>query len=147
MSATVGQFAQDDGLIHTTLRIGRGLSTSSVDEVIRALQRVPGVLTVAADAEHAQAFVAHDAGVLAAALVAAANRADVSPSAAISTRATEAKDARRYVVGAVGLAAMFAILVLDFVLPSSPDKRWAFIMPVVFFWTFILLRATGPRRS
>ena len=155
MSATIGQFSRDDGLIHTTLRIGQSLSTSSVNEIIRALQRVPGVLTVAADAEHAQAFVAHDPGVLATTLVAAANRADVSSSAVVSSSATEAsletgtptKDARRHVVGAVGLAAMCAILLLDFILPTSPDKRWVFIMPVVFFWTFILLRATGPRRS
>ena len=155
MSVAAGRPIRDDGLSRTTLQIGRGVPASSVAEVIRALQRVPGVLTVDADAENTQAFVAHDAGVPTEALIAAARRGGVAakavtvPCAAVlpvEIGAPRQMQRHRY-LAAVGLAAMLAIVLIDVALPNSPEKRWFLNMPVVLLWAFILLRATRSRRS
>jgi hypothetical protein len=112
------------------------------------------VLTVDADEENAQAFVAHDAGVPLAALVAAANRAGGAAQAVSAPCATAApiesgapgKVQRRSYLAAAGLAAMLAIVLIDFALPNSPDKRWLFIIAIVLLWGFTLLRSTRARR-
>ena len=156
VSIAAGPPGRDDGLIRTTLRIGRGLPASSIAEVVRVLQRVPGVLTVDADAENAQAFVAHDAAVPTAALVAAANAAGAAAMAVSVPGASVAlvkpggaaqRLSRRPLLAIVGLAAMLAVILIDIVFPNSPDKRWLFIVPVILIWAFILLRATLVRSS
>ena len=156
MSLAAGRPGRDDGLTRTTLGIGRGLPASSIAAVVQALQRVPGVLTVDADAENAQAFVAHDDAVPTASLVAAANRAGAAPKAVAAPCATVASVKtggaaqsipHRPFLAVVGLAAMLAVILIDIALPNSPDKRWLFIVPVILLWAFILLRATLVRRS
>jgi copper chaperone CopZ len=146
---------RDDGLSRTTLSIGRGLPASSIGQIVQALQRVPGVLTVDADAEKAQAFVAHDAAVPAAALVAAASRAGAAANVVATTSAAVAPDAtgvgpqkmqRHPLLAAVGLAAMLAVILIDIALPNNPEKRWFFVAPVILLWAFILVRASLTRR-
>jgi len=152
MSVSARLPVRGNGLSHTTLRIGRGLPTSSIAEVIHALQRVPGVLTVDADVENAQAFVAHDAAVPLVALVAAANR---SGAAAISVTASSAAAIggapqgmqRRPLLAGVGLAAMLLLVLIDIAFPNDPEKRWLFVVPVILLWGFTLLRAMLVRRS
>jgi cation transport ATPase len=150
---------RDDGLSHTTLRIGSGLSAATVAAVIQALQRVPGVLTADEDAERAQALVAHDSGVPIAALVAAANRAGAAAEAeavaashtlvaSVAGRgAPQRRARRRSVLAAVSLAAILAFIVMEIALPESPDKRWLFVVPLALFWAFIFLQGTRSRRS
>jgi len=148
---------RDDGLSHTTLRLGSGLPASSIAEVVRVLQRVPGVLTVDRDAENAQAFVAHDAAVPIASLVAAANRAGAAAKVVVFPSATAAlaesgvsaphRLPQSPLMAVVGLAAMLAVVFIDIALPNSSDKRWFFIVPVILLWVFMLLRATRARRS
>lgn len=156
VAASASDAVRDDGLTRTALRIGRDLPASSIAQVVHALQRVPGVLTVHADAENAQAFVAHDAAVPSASLVAAASCTGTAASiVVVPTRASEALvetgDARRRVqrrqLTIAGVAAMFALLLIDIVFPESPYKHWFFIMPLAVLWTFLLLRSTPSRRS
>jgi len=47
--AVASQSGRGDLLTRTTLRLGSGPAPLAVEQVIRALQRVPGVLTVVAD--------------------------------------------------------------------------------------------------
>jgi hypothetical protein len=147
---------RDDGLTRTSLRIGRDLSASSIAHVVHALQRVPGVLTVDADAENAQMFVAHDAAVPTASLVTAASCAGAAASVVVAaTRATGAAvvtsvaavpGLRQSQLTIVAMVAMFALVLIDVAFPNSPNKHWFFVMPVVVLWAFILLRATLNRK-
>jgi hypothetical protein len=145
---------RDDGLSRTTLSIGRGLPASSIGKIVQALQRVPGVLTVDADANDAQALVAHDAAVPTASLVAAANRAGAAANVVAATCAAVAPDdagepqrmQRHPLLMALGPAAMLAVILIDIALPNDPEKRWFFIVPVILLWAFVLLRATLTRR-
>ena len=72
--------ARGDLLTRTTLRLAGGSPPSATDKVIQALQRVPGVLTVEADATGANALIAHDAAVPLPSLVAAAGFAGATAS-------------------------------------------------------------------
>jgi hypothetical protein len=156
VSIAAWRSVRDDGLTRTALRIGRDLSASSIAQVVHALQRVPGVLTVHADAENAQALVAHDVAVPAASLVAAASCTGTAASIIASpTRSTEISVKtgvaprglqRRHPLMIVGMAAMLAVLV-DIVIPEGPSKHWFYLMPVALLWMFILLRATLSRKS
>ena len=157
MSAAASRAVRDDGLTRTALRIGRDLPASSIAQVVHALQRVPGVLTVVTDTENAQAFVAHDAAVPTASLVAAASCTGTAASVVVvaSTRANGAsveigdapRRAQRRQLVIAGMAAMFVLALLDIAFPNSPYKHWFFMMPLVLLWTFILLRTTLSRRS
>ncbi len=148
--------ARDNGLSRTTLRVGAGLSGPTLAAVIHALQRVPGVLTVEVDADRAQAFVAHDAAVPITSLVTAVRQAGSTARAvvAVNVAVAPAEPAgapqtmrRQPLLTVVGLAAVLAIIVIDSLLASTPEKRWFFIVPVVALWAFVLLRATLTRRS
>jgi hypothetical protein len=65
--------AREDFLTRTTVRLGNGTAPDAIEQVVRALQRVPGVLTVQPDAGGANALVAHDAAVPLSSLIAAAS--------------------------------------------------------------------------
>jgi hypothetical protein len=147
---------RDDGLTRTTLRIGRNLPASSIGQVVHALQRVPGVLTVEADAKNAQAFVAHDAAVPTASLVAAASCAGTTASVVVAPTPASGfsvesgvapRGLQRRELTIVGMVAMFALVLIDIAFPDSPNKHWFFVMPIVLLWIFVLLRATLTRRS
>jgi hypothetical protein len=156
VNVAASRTVRDDGLTRTTLRIGKDLPAASIAQVVHELQRVPGVLTVHADAESAQAFVAHDAAVPASSLVAAASCTGTAASiiaaptraSAVSVKAGVAPRGlqRRQPLIIVGLAAMLAVLV-DIVVPEGPSKHWFYIMPAAVLWIFVLLRATLSRKS
>jgi hypothetical protein len=143
---------REDGLTRTTLRIAKGLAPAQVAQVVHALQRTPGVLTVDMDAEAGQAIIAHDAAVPAAWLVTAAGAgAGVASAArplvlaAPSAVAPVQTQNRRLLL--TGLAALVALVLIDLALPIAPDQRWLFVAPVVVFWAVVLLRASSGRRS
>ena len=125
-----------DVLTRTTLRLSSGPAPLAIEQVVRALQRVPGVLTVEADASGASAIVAHDAAVPLTSLVAAAG----------STATTlVARPLNRQYLRFIAIAAILAVLIIDVTFPTSPDKRWLFLAPVAAFWGFFVFRELARR--
>jgi hypothetical protein len=149
------QSAPGDLLTRTTLRLGSGLAPLAIEQVIHALQRVPGVLTVEADAGGASALVAHDAGVPLTALVAAATLAGVAvkvggeirgqPASAATPLLRKSMD-RRYHLRIVAIAAIVAVIIIDVALPNEPERRWLFLVPLAVLWAYVVFRALAARR-
>jgi hypothetical protein len=143
--------AQPDLLTRTTLRLGRGPATS-IAQVVYALQRVPGVLTVQADDVNAQALVAHDAAVPLASLVAAVTSAGGAATVVTDSRAGAAAAAtmplfvgKRRQIKSAAVVAMLAVIVIGMALPNSPEKRWLFIVPLVLLWAFVIFEGLVTR--
>lgn len=153
--AFASQSARGDLLTRTTLRLGGGPAPLATEQVIRALQRVPGVLTVEADAGGASALVAHDAAVPLTSLVAAASLGGAAakvvgeirglPAAAATTLLPKSTDQRRHLKG-VAIAAILAVLIIDMTFPNSPEKRWMFLAPLAVLWAFVVFKALAGRR-
>jgi hypothetical protein len=144
--------APGDFLTRTTLRLGRG-PAASVAEAVHALQRVPGVLTVEADALNAQAVVAHDAAVPLASLFAAVTSVGGAATIVADLRAGTAAAAtiplflgKRRQIKSVAVVAMLAVIVIDLTFAGSPEKRWLFIVPIALLWAFVIIQALGARR-
>lgn len=145
--------AHGDFLTRTTLRLGRDLAASSIAQVVRALQRVPGVLTVEADAVKAQALVAHDPAVPLASLFAAVNSAGAAPTVVADSRGGAAATAvplfhgkRCQIKSAAVVVAMLGVIVIDMTLPNDPGKRWLFMVPVALLWAFVIIEGLVARR-
>ena len=142
-----------DVLTRTTLRLSSGPAPLAIEQVVRALQRVPGVLTVEADASGASAIVAHDAAVPLTSLVAAAGSAGAAARAVGGMRepagstaaAVVAKPLNRQNLRYIAIAAILAVLIIDVTFPTSPDKRWLFLAPVAAFWGFFVFRELARR--
>lgn len=136
--------AYGDMLTRTTLRFGRGFAASSIGQVVVALQRVPGVLTVEADAVNAQALVAHDGAVPFESLFAAANSIGgvaavvTDPCAATANPVLYGKHRR---IKSVAVAAILAVVVIDLTFPNTPEKRWLLMVPAAVLWAFIMIEA------
>ncbi|MFY9779641.1 MAG: hypothetical protein WAJ85_03900 [Candidatus Baltobacteraceae bacterium] len=138
-----------DFLTRTTLQIEEGLSMPSIAQVIRVLQRVPGVLLAEIPAGTARAIVAHDPAVPTASLLAAAAGAGVrativaDPQAATvsSGVALPAADmpARRLLVFAGVL--VFLLAVTEATRPTLAISH--FLLPVLLsaIWAFVIARA------
>jgi hypothetical protein len=148
------QSARGDLLTRTTLRLGCGPAPLAIEQVIRALQRVPGVLTVEADAGGASALVAHDAAVPLTSLVAAASSAGAAakvvgathePPALAATTLLPKSMARPHLRG-VAIALILAVIIIDMTFPSSPEKRWVFLVPVAVLWAFVVFKELAGRR-
>jgi hypothetical protein len=146
---------REDSLTRTTLRLGTGTAPFAIEQVIRALQRVPGVLTVEPDAGGATALVAHDAAVPLNSLVAAASVAGAAAKIvgemqrlpASSAAVLLPKSMSRQYLTAVAVAAIVAVIFMDLAFPSNAEKRWIFLVPLALVWAFALVRGTaGPRR-
>ena len=128
-----------DLLTRTTLRLGLGPETWSLTQVVNALQRVPGVLTVEADAVHAPALVAHDAAVPFAALVAAVSSLGAAakivadpgtgPRSAVTTASAFRWRLLRLVMLVV--VAQLAVIIVDTAFPDSREKRWLSIVSLL----------------
>jgi hypothetical protein len=153
--AFASQSARGDLLTRTTLRLGSGPAPSAIEQVIRALQRVPGVLTVEADAGGASALVAHDAGVPLTSLVAAASLAGAPakvvgemrglPASAATMLLPKSMDRSQHLRGGA-IAAILAVIIIDLAFPNSPEKRWLFLVPLAALWAFVVFRALAGRR-
>jgi len=137
-----------DLLTRTTLHLGGNPSTLSVAQMIRALQRVPGVLLAEINAADARAIVAHDAAVPGASLVAAAARAGINaaivsntPMPSMSVNAGSAVNtirARRLVIGAV--EAFVVLSSMNALLPKSNENHW--LLAVLLSTTWLLFLAS-----
>ncbi len=150
--ATAAHGGQEDLLTRTMLRFGP--SASSIEQLVRALQRVPGVLTVEADAIHAEALVAHDGAVPVASLVAAANTAgravDVvtaSPDGVVPTATSPMSHGKYARLKSAAVMAILAVIIIDMIFPSSPEKRWVSLVPLALLWSLVILRTFVARRS
>ena len=153
--ALESQSGRGDLLTRTTLRLGSGPAPLAVEQVIRALQRVPGVLTVVADPGGASALVAHDAAVPLTALVAAASSTGNPAKVAVEMRGLPApaatallpKSMAQQHLRAIAIAAILAVIIIDMAFPNSPQKRWLFLVPLAVLWAFIVFKAlVGQRR-
>jgi hypothetical protein len=153
---SASQSARGDLLTRTTLRLAGGSQPSAIDKVIQALQRVPGVLTVEADATGANALVAHDAAVPLPSLVAAAGFAGATASVVGEVRGPTPSVATAPLLGsmvpaqhlrAVAVAAILAVFIVDIAFPYSPEKRWLVLVPLAVMWMFVMYKALVGRRQ
>jgi hypothetical protein len=144
-----------DLLTHTTLHMDEGLSMPTIAQLIKALQRVPGVLLAEIAAGSACAIVAHDAAVPGASLLAAAEQAGVhaiivadtplpTPSDSPAPPLAEMSNRRRLMYAA-------ALLVLwglgQAIFPRLASNH--FLLPILFsaVWAFVIARAMFKRRQ
>ena len=152
---SASQSARGDLLTRTTLRLAGGPPPSAIDKVIQALQRVPGVLTVEADATGANALIAHDAAVPLPSLVAAAGFAGATASVVGEVRGLRASVATTPLLAmvpaqhlrGVAVAAILAVILVDLAYPNSPEKRWLFLVPLAVMWMFVMYKALAGRRQ
>ncbi len=117
--------------------------------MIRALQRVPGVLLAEVDPVNGQTDVAHDAGVPAISLIAAAQHAGVrvrivgdtrAPKLAGGSAASLQRFGSRQLLLAVA-AAFIALAVVDLLVPNAAQKHGILIVATVALWTFFLAKS------
>jgi copper chaperone CopZ len=126
----------------------------ATEQIIRALKRVPGVLTVEADAGGASALVAHDAAVPLTSLVAAASMAgaaakvvgEVGGLPASTATTLLPKSTNQVHLRGVAIAAIVAVIIIDMTFPNSPEKRWLFLLPLAVLWAFVVFKELAGRR-
>ncbi|MGB8265983.1 MAG: hypothetical protein WCE44_06655 [Candidatus Velthaea sp.] len=140
---------ESDLLTRTTLLIDETLSTLSMTQMIRALQRVPGVLLADMNARSDGAIVAHDAAVPMASLLAAAAGAGVRARLLVDTPAfahpVESADPsapwRWQPLVRIG-AAIFVLLALTVLLvPAIRDKHVVVPLLITSIWIFFVTEA------
>jgi copper chaperone CopZ len=145
-----------DALTRTTLTIDDILAGTRIDDVVRALKRVPGVLLADASPGNARAVVAHDSAVPVNALIAAALAAGARVTVFRSPRAIAAAAAAiapaavkpsrpRIAVGTLAVAA--ALIAADVLLPNSPQKHIVLNALVIALWISFFVVAFLRRRS
>lgn len=137
-----------DALTRTTLQIGGIMSDPLIAAIVRALQRVPGVLLVDMDATSARVIVAHDGAVPLQALVTAATGAGglaatvhgAAPVANASTVSSVEPDdrVRRYRRAIVIAALAVAYVLADLFIPGSMPKRIVMTAVLVGAWTYYI---------
>jgi hypothetical protein len=136
-----------DALTRTTLQIGGIMSDPLIAAIVRALQRVPGVLLVDMDATSARVIVAHDGAVPLGALVTAATGAGglaarvhgAAPVANASVSSIEPDDRVRRYRRAIVIAALAVTFVLaDLFIPGSMPKRIVMTAVLVGAWTYYI---------
>jgi hypothetical protein len=122
--------------------------------MIRALQRVPGVLLAEVDTADARAVVAHDAGVRANALIVAAQNVGVQVRIVGDTRVLKLAGSaaspvhwfasRQLLIAAA--AAFIVLTVVDLLVPNAAQKHGILIVVTVALWTVFLAKSFMVRR-
>ncbi|MGD1065950.1 MAG: hypothetical protein ABR975_03975 [Vulcanimicrobiaceae bacterium] len=146
-----------DSLTRTTLQIAGTLSATLGANVVRALQRVPGVLLVDMDATMARVTVAHDGAVPLSGLITAAAGASglattihrgTSPvaeaSAASPAGPNDHLQRHRRIIALAAIGLVFVLA--DLLIPDSMPKRVAMTIVLVGAWSFYLARTFGRRQ-
>jgi hypothetical protein len=140
--------AGGDSLTRTTLQVSQSISIAAIGDVVRALQRVPGVLLADLNPSSARVTVAHDGAVLTSALVSAAKGAGAhativsearpAPPAAAATAASLPAHAvpRPHVrASLIAMSTIAVVLIgIDALLPDSPQKRLVLNGLVLAVW-------------
>ncbi len=141
--------AGGDSLTRTTLQVSQTISIAAIGDVVRALQRVPGVLLADLNPSSARVTVAHDGAVLTSALVSAAKGAGahativsearpappaVAPAAAATLRAP-AVPRPQIRASLIAMSTIAVVLIcIDLLLPDSPQKRLVLNGLVLAVW-------------
>jgi hypothetical protein len=140
---------ESDLLTRTTLQFDGTIADATLAPMIRALQRVPGVLLAEVNPATARALVAHDAAVPATSLIAAAQNVGVrvrivggaTPAAAaghaLSRRSVLGN--RRLLVAAS--LAFLALAIVDALVPNTPPKHWILIVLTAAVWVFFITKS------
>ncbi len=116
--------------------------------MIRALQRVPGVLLAEVNAATARAVVAHDAAVPATSLIAAAEKAGVHVRIIGDTRAPKLADSpgtplhslgsRQLLIAAA--AAFIVLTIVDLFVPNATQKHVVLFGLTSLLWALFLAK-------
>jgi cation transport ATPase len=143
-----------DLLTRTTLQVDGSSAGGSLAQMIRALQRVPGVLLAEVNAATARAVVAHDAAVPATSLIAAAEKAGVHVRIIGDTRAPKLADkpgtplhslGRRQLL--IAAAAAFIVLtIVDLLVPNAAQKHGVLFALTSLLWALFLVKSFIRRR-
>ncbi len=143
-----------DILTRTTLQMDDGLSPPSIAQLIKALQRVPGVLLAESAAGSARTIVAHDAAVPGASLLAAAERAgvhativsDTRPPAATADPALPVPDIPNRRLLTLAAALLFLLALGEAMFPRLASNH--FLLPALLssVWAFAIARMLFKRR-
>lgn len=142
-------FRNANFLTRTTLQVGESLPTLAVAQLVRALQRVPGVLLAEIAPGSACAVVAHDAAVPGASLLAAAEGAgvhakivaDTRPPAPSVDRVSPPAAAPMQRVLAVAAALFLGLVLGDALIPHSAGNRMLLPILLTCVWAFVIGRA------
>ncbi len=142
-------FRNANFLTRTTLQVGESLPTLAVAQLVRALQRVPGVLLAEIAPGSACATVAHDAAVPGASLLAAAVGAgvhakivaDTRPPAPSADRVSPPAAAPMQRVLTVAAALFLALALGDALIPHSAGNRMLLPILLTCVWAFVIGRA------
>ena len=134
-------------LTRTTLRLDDALSAISLGNLIRALQRVPGVLVAEMNAGGDRAFLSHDDAVPMSSLVAAAAgagiRATIIPDSRARTApaiaAAPARSPTPRLLTVVGLAVFVVLGLIDALVPAVRNNHVASIALISSVWIFFLV--------
>ncbi len=143
-----------DLLTRTTLQVDGGFAGRSLEQMISALQRVPGVLFAEVNAANAGAIVAHDAAVPAASLIAAAQNVGVHVRVVHDTRATNLAGSVGAPLHSLGnrqllLVAAVAFVIssiVDLLIPNLAQKHGILIVLTSSLWAFYLATSLLRRR-
>ncbi len=143
-------------LTRTTLQVDGTLAGDSVTHMIRALQRVPGVLLAEVNGANDGADVAHDAAVPTTSLIAAAQNAGVhvrivgdtrvptlaaNQSASLHLLAT-----RQFLIAAV--SAFVVLTIVNLLAPNAAEKHGVLIGLTAVLWAVFLAKSfIAHRRS
>jgi hypothetical protein len=135
-------------LTRTTLQVDGSLSTLSIAQLVHALQRVPGVLLADIAAGSARAIVAHDAGVPAASLLAAAAGAGVQakivsdtrpPTSAESASPLAGRSTRQLLMTAAAL--LLGLALGEAFIPHLAGNKVLLPMLLACVWAFVIGQA------
>jgi hypothetical protein len=139
-----------DLLTRTTLAFDERMAAATLGQMVRALQRVPGVLLAELTASDAHLVVAHDAGVPANALVAAAENAGVDVRIVSDTRGPIARaqpqPARNRNLAIAGALAFVALALVDALVKNQGQKHTILIVLTVSLWAGFFVTSFLRRR-
>jgi hypothetical protein len=152
-----GGGAAGDLLTRTTLQLDAGVSAETVREMVRTLQRVPGVL-LADLAGSDRAIVAHDSAVPTAALVAAAHQAGVRAHIVIDAASrtgdgkaggsvTPRQHARMRMMVIVTASVFLALTLIETGISNVPVRHALSLVVMTSLWVFFIAEAIVARRT
>ncbi len=144
-----GAESANDLLTRTTLRFDHNPSAGALANLIRSLQRVPGVLVAELNAVGDRALLAHDGAVPIASLLAAATALGVQAtvirdprsvpdgaSAAQTTAATAPPRVRPLTL--IGVAVFVALGIADALVPALRDNHTLSVILIAAVWGFFV---------
>ncbi len=138
-------------LTRTTLQIDGATSAPSVESIVRALQRVPGVLLAEMNAASARAVVAHDGAVapasLLAAVAAAGNRAQIIADTRPVVPVGDGRTLMLVRVAGVATVAFVALTLAEVFLPGNDDKLRVLPLIMSVFWFLFFAQSFVTRRT